>query len=210
MVGLFHDPYSTLSTTVVCSGRDAPGRNLMIVRHALLSTLAGPLLVTATEAGLRHLRVLPESHDYRPELARLWPTDGPEAALREEPRHFLPLARQLGEYFCGLRREFDLPLDPVGTAFQLEVWRRISRVPFGHLATFRDLANAVGRPEGARAVGQAVAQNPLPLLIPSHRVVGVTGRLKGFLAGNDLKARLLRLEGHTLNGAEQIRPPQLF
>jgi methylated-DNA-[protein]-cysteine S-methyltransferase len=182
----------------------------MIVRHALLPTLAGPLLVTATDAGMRHLRVLPESHDYRPELARLWPADLPEVALREDPRHFLPLARQLGEYFGGLRRGFDLPLDPVGSRFQLEVWQRVGKIPFGQLTTFRELANAVGSPEGARAVGQAVAQNPLALLIPSHRVVGVAGRLKGFLAGNDLKARLLRLEGHTLNGAEQVKPPQLF
>jgi methylated-DNA-[protein]-cysteine S-methyltransferase len=182
----------------------------MIIRHALLPTLAGPLLAIASDAGLRHLRILAEAHEYRPELARLWPADLPEVTLREDPRHFLPLARQLGEYFAGLRQDFDLPLDPVGTAFQRDVWRRIVKIRFGQLLTFRELANAVGRPESARAAGQAVAQNPVPFLIPSHRVVGVTGRLKGFLTGNDLKARLLRLEGHTLNGAEQVRPPQLF
>jgi methylated-DNA-[protein]-cysteine S-methyltransferase len=182
----------------------------MIVRHALLPTLAGPLLVTASEAGLRQLRILAEAHEYRVELARLWPPATPGVTLRDDPRQFLPLARQIGEYFGGLRRDFDLPLDPVGTPFQMAVWNCIARIPFGQLQTFRQLALALGRPEGARAVGQAVAQNPLPLLLPSHRVVGVTGRLAGFLAGNDLKARLLRLEGHTLNGAEQVQPPQLF
>jgi O-6-methylguanine DNA methyltransferase len=182
----------------------------MIVRHALLPTLAGPLLVTASEAGLRQLRILAEAHEYRVELARLWPPATPGVTLREDDRHFLPLVRQIGEYFVGLRHDFDLPLDPVGTHFQLAVWNCISRIPFGQLQTFRQLALALGRPAGARAVGQAVAQNPLPLLLPSHRVVGATGRLAGFLAGNDLKARLLRLEGHTLNGAEQVQPPQLF
>ncbi len=182
----------------------------MILRHALLRTLAGPLLVTASEQGLRHLRILAEAHDYRPELARLWPTGTPDLVLREDPGHFLPLARQLGEYFGGLRQDFDLPLDPVGTAFQMDVWRRVARIRFGQLQTFGQLATALKRPDGARAVGQAVAQNPLPILVPSHRVVGVAGHLRGFLAGNDLKARLLRLEGHTLNAAEQVKPPQLF
>ncbi len=182
----------------------------MILRHALLPTLAGPLLVIASEDGLRHVRILAEAHEYRPELARLWPADTPDLSLREDRGHFLPLARQLGEYFGGLRRDFDLPLDPVGTTFQMDVWHRISQIPFGQLQTFRQLATALKRPDSARAVGQAIAQNPLPILIPSHRVVGVAGRLRGFLAGNDLKARLLRLEGHTLNGAEQVQPPQLF
>jgi methylated-DNA-[protein]-cysteine S-methyltransferase len=182
----------------------------MILRHALLPTLAGPLLAIASDRGLRHLRILAEAHEYRPELARLWPAETLDLVLREDPGHFLPLAGQLGEYFGGLRHDFDLPLDPVGTAFQMDVWHRVSRIPFGQLQTFRQLATALRRPDSARAVGQAVAQNPLPILVPSHRVVGVAGRLKGFLAGNDLKARLLRLEGHTLNGAEQVQPPQLF
>jgi methylated-DNA-[protein]-cysteine S-methyltransferase len=182
----------------------------MILRYAHLPTLAGPLLVVAGDQGLRHVRILGEAHEYRPELARLWPADTPDLTLREDSRHFLPLARQLGEYFGGLRQDFDLPLDPFGTPFQMEVWRRVGRIPFGQLRTFSQLATAAKRPDSARAVGQAVAQNPLPILIPSHRVVGVAGRLTGFLAGNDLKARLLRLEGHTLNKAEQVRPPQLF
>ena len=115
----------------------------MILRHALLRTLAGPLLATASEQGLRHLRILAEAHDYRPELARLWPTGAPDLVLREEPGHFLPLARQLGEYFGGLRQDFDLPLDPVGTAFQMDVWRRVARIRFGQLQTFGQLAVAL-------------------------------------------------------------------
>lgn len=177
--------------------------------YAGLTTLAGPLVVVATPAGLRHLRILREAHEYRTEVARLRAADGtPE--WREDARQFLPLARQLGEYFAGLRQTFDARLDPVGTPFQRSVWSLVSRIPYGQLRTFRELAVAVGRPQGPRAVGQAVAQNPLPILIPSHRVVAATGKLAGFLAGNDLKARLLRLEGHTLAGAAQVRPPQLF
>jgi methylated-DNA-[protein]-cysteine S-methyltransferase len=182
----------------------------MILRYALLPTLAGPLLAIASEQGLRQLRILTEPHEYRPELARLWPADTPDLTLREDPGHFLPLARQLGEYFGGLRQDFELPLDPAGRPFQIEVWRQVARIPFGQLQTYGQLATALKRPDSARAVGQAVAQNPLPILVPNHRVVGVAGRLTGFLAGNDLKARLLRLEGHTLNGAEQVKPPQLF
>ncbi len=183
----------------------------MVLRHAMLPTLAGPLLVVAGPDGLRYLRILPEIHAYRPDLARLVPgIPGDETELVEDPGAFTALARQLGEYFAGLRRGFDEPLAPTGTSFQTAVWHRIATIPYGKLRAYGELAADLGRPRATRAVGQAVAQNPLPIVIPCHRVIGAGGALVGFAGGTDLKARLLRLEGHTLIGARRIAPPQLF
>jgi methylated-DNA-[protein]-cysteine S-methyltransferase len=186
----------------------------VVLRHALLSTLAGPLLAVAGPDGLRHLRPLPEQDGWRLVLAGLAApeaTDGPDALiLDEEPDAFKSLAGQLGEYFVGLRRTFDLPLAPRGTAFQQRVWRLLQAIPYGQLRSYSRLARDLGSPRAARAVGQAAAQNPLPILIPCHRLLGNDGRLVGFSAGTELKARLLRLEGHTLATGNRVRPPRLF
>jgi len=182
----------------------------MELRHALLPTLAGHLLAVASPRGLCHLRILSAAHEAPAVLARLAAREASGPILREDPAGFKPLAEQLGEYFGGHRREFTVALDPHGTAFQLEVWRRIADIPFGKLRSYRELARELASPGAARAVGQAVAQNPLPILIPCHRVLGADGSLVGFGGGVDLKARLLRLEGHTLDGIRKIEPPRLF
>ena len=183
----------------------------MVLRHALLPSLAGPLLAIASTEGLHVLRVLPEAHAYRPLLARLIPAlANNDTTLEEDPQAFRPLAVQLGEYFAGLRRTFDLPLSPHGTPFQKAVWQCIAMIPYGKLRSYGELAEQLGRPRAARAVGKAAAQNPLSLLIPCHRVIGSDGGLVGFASGTDLKARLLRLEGHTLAGARRVAPPRLF
>jgi methylated-DNA-[protein]-cysteine S-methyltransferase len=186
----------------------------VVLRHALLSTLAGPLLAIAGPDGLRHLKPLPERDGWRLTLAHL---AAPEAAthredliLTEDADAFKPVATQLGEFFVGLRRAFDLPLAPHGTAFQQRVWRLLREIPYGQLRSYSRLARDLGSPQAARAVGQAAAQNPLPVLIPCHRLLGNDGRLVGFSAGTELKARLLRLEGHTLATGNRIRPPRLF
>jgi len=184
-------------------------------RHALLSTLAGPLLAVADADGLRHLLILTEADAWRTELARLAATDAPDLPrqaiiLTEDPAWFKPLAQQLGEYFVGERRRFELPLAPRGTAFQLRVWSRLQDIPYGQLRSYSRLAADLGERRAARAVGQAAAQNPLPILIPCHRLLGTDGSLVGFAGGTELKARLLRLEGHTLAAGERVRPPRLF
>jgi len=108
-------------------------------------------------------------------------------------------ARQLEEYFAGRRREFDLPLAPAGTPFQREVWRALQRIPYGETRSYGEVAAMVGRPRACRAVGMADNRNPLPIVIPCHRVVGASGELVGYAAGLDIKRKLLALES-TANG----------
>jgi len=117
---------------------------------------------------------------------------------------------QLEEYFARARRVFDLPLDlEAATEFQREVYAELVRIPFGRVITYGELAETVSRPEGARAVGQAVGANPVPILIPCHRVVAAEGRLGGFSGGLAVKAALLRIENVDVEGESEtsrIRP----
>ncbi len=102
---------------------------------------------------------------------------------------------QLREYFSGSRRAFDLPLDVHGTAFQRTVWDKIARIPYGATTTYGKIAQGIGKPKSARAVGAANGANPLPIIIPCHRVIGANGSLTGYGGGLEMKAALLRLEG---------------
>jgi methylated-DNA-[protein]-cysteine S-methyltransferase len=102
--------------------------------------------------------------------------------------------QQLREYFSGARTSFQLPLDPSGTPFQLEVWRALAQIPYGETASYRDIAIAVNRPKGSQAIGQANTRNPIPIVIPCHRVVNNDGSLGGFGGGVALKRQLLELE----------------
>ena len=103
--------------------------------------------------------------------------------------------RQLDDYFQGRLTVFDLDLAPRGTPFQLKVWRTLQKIPYGKTTTYGELARRIGRPEASRAVGAANGANPLPIVIPCHRVVGSTGKLTGFGGGLPTKAALLKLEG---------------
>lgn len=104
-------------------------------------------------------------------------------------------ASQLQEYLAGRRRVFDLPLAPAGTPFQKEVWRALELVPYGETRTYSQVAEAIGRPGAARAVGGACNANPLPIFIPCHRVVPASGGVGGYAFGLRMKEYLLRLEG---------------
>lgn len=103
-------------------------------------------------------------------------------------------ADQLNEYFSGRRKEFSIPLAPAGTAFQRAVWLELQKIPYGETRTYRQIAEAVGRPKACRAVGAANHNNPIPFLIPCHRVIGTGGGLTGYAGGIDMKQRLLLLE----------------
>ena len=105
------------------------------------------------------------------------------------------LARQLRAYFAGSLRCFDLPLDPQGTDFQKRVWRQLEAIPFGETRSYRQIAAAIGAPNAVRAVGAANGANPIPIVIPCHRVIGSGGKLVGYGGGLELKKRLLELEG---------------
>ena len=102
---------------------------------------------------------------------------------------------QLGEYFAGRRRTFDLPLTPEGTTFQCSVWMALRAIPYGATISYRALAERIGRPSAMRAVGAANGRNPLPIVVPCHRVIGADGSLTGFGGGLPTKRFLLELEG---------------
>lgn len=101
---------------------------------------------------------------------------------------------QLDQYFDGTRHEFDVPLAPRGTSFQRNVWQALQNIPFGRTASYSDIATIVGNPKGCRAVGMANAKNPIPIIIPCHRVIGKNGTLTGFGGGIETKQFLLDLE----------------
>jgi methylated-DNA-[protein]-cysteine S-methyltransferase len=109
-------------------------------------------------------------------------------------------ARQLAAYFAGELREFDLPLRPSGTPFQVTVWEALRRIPYGGTTTYGELARRIGRPTAARAVGRANGQNPLPIVVPCHRVIGADGTLTGYAGGLDIKAALLAVESGRTHG----------
>ena len=102
--------------------------------------------------------------------------------------------KQMGEYFEGKRKEFDLPLRPEGTDFQKKVWNALLEIPFGETRSYQDIANAVGSPKACRAVGMANHQNPIIIVIPCHRVIGKNGKLVGYGGGLSMKEKLLLLE----------------
>lgn len=122
------------------------------------------------------------------------------AESRNEPFH-----RQLREYLAGRRRVFDLPLDLRGSPFQLSVWEQVAAIPYGCTASYGDIAHLLGNPGASRAVGAANGANPVPLIVPCHRVVGSDGSLTGFGGGLPIKQRLLALEGLVFHPEVQMR-----
>ena len=104
-------------------------------------------------------------------------------------------ARELSEYFSGTRREFTVPLAPEGSDFQQKVWAALRSVPYGTTASYKDIAVQTGKPGAAVAVGQANSKNPIPIIIPCHRIIGTNGKLTGYTGGLHIKKALLQLEG---------------
>jgi methylated-DNA-[protein]-cysteine S-methyltransferase len=126
----------------------------------------------------------------------------PEGSMRREPepdwifsdKPFAAAREQLTAYFAGERKSFDLNLNPVGTEFQLQVLDELQKIPYGITASYGDIAKRIGRPKAVRAVGAANGRNPIPIIIPCHRVIGSTGKLTGFGGGIPTKKALLKLE----------------
>ena len=102
--------------------------------------------------------------------------------------------RQLDEYFSGKRKEFKIPLDPQGTEFQMRTWHALQGIPYGETRTYKQIAETINCPKGFRAVGLANNRNPIPIIIPCHRVIGANGELTGYAGGLDVKERLLAIE----------------
>ena len=148
------------------------------------ATPIGSLTVAADEHGLRHIRFENERHPIR--RGDDWKHD--TGAVREA-------REQLSQYFAGERREFDLPLHPLGTEFQRKVWRTLAEIPFGATWSYAELAQRIGDANATRAVGAANGRNPLPIVLPCHRVIGRDGSLTGFGGGLPIKRFLLDHEG---------------
>jgi methylated-DNA-[protein]-cysteine S-methyltransferase len=125
--------------------------------------------------------------------------DGRRPKGRRDPDRCREAALQLGEYFAGKRREFELELAPVGTDFQLRVWNALRKIPYGAVRNYGDIAREIGQPGAARAVGQANGCNPLPIVIPCHRVIASDGTIGGYSGGLAIKNRLLALENVVLD-----------
>jgi len=145
----------------------------------------GPILVAAQEAGLVTISFLDGTN----------PTKPGDDWRREATPLLHDAAEQIRGYFAGALTRFELPLAPRGTAFQQRVWAALGEIPYGTAISYGELARRIGRPTASRAVGAANGQNPLPIVVPCHRVVGHDGRLTGYAGGLHIKAHLLSLEG---------------
>jgi methylated-DNA-[protein]-cysteine S-methyltransferase len=119
----------------------------------------------------------------------------PAATARAADERFARVVAELREYFAGERRDFTLTLRPRGTAFQQRVWDELCRIPYGATISYRELATRLGNPNATRAVARANATNPIPIIVPCHRVIGADGTLTGYGGGLDRKRFLLALEG---------------
>ena len=120
------------------------------------------------------------------------------STTRSQPAILTTAADELSQFFSGQRHDFSVPVKPKGTAFQLSVWRELQAIQWGVTCSYRDIAERLGKPSGSRAVGGAVGRNPIPVIIPCHRIIGASGALTGFSGGLQNKKILLGCEGHLL------------
>jgi methylated-DNA-[protein]-cysteine S-methyltransferase len=163
---------------------------LVDVSFDVADSPVGPLLLAVTEAGLCRISFDPEPDRETDELARTF-----GVRVLRGPREVDRVRRELEEYFEGRRRTFDLPLDLRGrSGFSREILDRLARVPYGEVTTYKSLAVEAGKPLAARAVGTVMNRNPIPIVLPCHRVVGSNGSLVGYGGGLDRKRLLLDLE----------------
>ena len=151
--------------------------------YRYLDTPVGSLLLVRER---KDLRLISFQRGRRPQR--------PDPRWHERADAFGDVVSQLTEYFAGQRHRFELPLDPEGTPFQQRVWRALQDIPYGVTISYAQLAARIGQPTASRAVGLANGSNPLPIVIPCHRVIGANGTLTGYGGGLPIKERLLALE----------------
>ena len=151
--------------------------------YRYLATPVGDLLLAGDEDGLSLIGFPKGKMRHDPEA---------DWIFNEKP--FVDACRQLEEYFAGTRKEFDLPLHLSGSDFQVQVLKELQQIPYGETTSYGEIAKRIGRPKAMRAVGAANGRNPIPIIIPCHRVIGSSGDLTGFGGGLDTKEALLRLE----------------
>ncbi|HEY77133.1 MAG TPA: methylated-DNA--[protein]-cysteine S-methyltransferase [Thermoflexia bacterium] len=160
-----------------------------MIFYTTMDSPVGRLYLAGTERGVCRIA-------FEEEPLKVWLARHLGVEPEDEPGPLTEVVVQLREYFSRLRRRFDVPMDLRGTPFQRAVWREVASIPYGTTATYGEIARRLGK-EGraARAVGAAVGANPLPILIPCHRVIGADGLLVGYGGGLSRKVQLLRLEG---------------
>ena len=160
----------------------------MNLSYTQIESPIGPLLLVGDDEGLHEL----------------WFVEGrrrkhPSPQWKKDAKFFAGAIQQLREYFAGQREDFDLPLVLNGTPFQLSVWRNLQKIPYGKTVSYLDLAKRIGNPKAVRAVGLANGSNPIPIIVPCHRVIGSNGSLTGFGGGLPTKQKLLALESRQLS-----------
>ena len=170
----------------------AADAGLLDIAYRVVDSPLGALLLAATEHGVLRVAFASEGHDaVLTDLA-----DRVSPRVLEAPRRLDEAARELDEYFAGRLREISVPVDlRLLTGYRREVVTALPRVAYGHTASYAQMAALTGRPRAVRAVGSACAHNPVPLLLPCHRIVRSDGGAGGYLGGPDAKRALLRLEG---------------
>jgi methylated-DNA-[protein]-cysteine S-methyltransferase len=171
-----------------------PGRATAQMRHA---TPLGPLLLVRTRDGLAGAWFAAQKHHPAPI----------DAPLRDDDPLLRRAAAQLAAYFDGRSTTFDVPLDLVGTPFQVGVWHALLAIEPGRTCSYGDIARRLGRPTAGRAVGAAVGRNPISVIVPCHRVVGSDGALTGYAGGLERKTALLRLEAAASSARRRAPAP---
>jgi methylated-DNA-[protein]-cysteine S-methyltransferase len=160
-----------------------------------LQTPVGELLLTASDTALTGV-YFPTSRRGPPPTHRAdWAEDAGQGPTGPTSEMLARAVQQLNEYFAGQRTTFDLPLEAMGSVFEHRVWKALRSIPYGTTTSYGDLAKRLGDPSATRAVGSANGKNPIPIIIPCHRVVGANGDLTGFGGGLDRKRWLLEHEG---------------
>ena len=159
--------------------------------RAQLATPFGELTVVASDIGVRYVMFQNDAH----------PKSFANMSIVDDARHHVAAAtvQQLNEYIAGERINFDVPLDLVGTEFQVQAWRALADIPFGSTATYAQQAASIGRPTATRAIGAANGRNPVVVVLPCHRVIGADGSLTGFGGGLPVKKWLLEHEANTVS-----------
>jgi methylated-DNA-[protein]-cysteine S-methyltransferase len=166
-------------------------QEVQTVHFSRIDSPVGPLLLAATDDGLRYL-MFDRGPLPRPRPDEVWIESSAALRVYEE---------QLHAYFRGELRAFTCKLDLKGTFFQKKCWSALQQIPYGTTCSYRELAKQVGSPRAFRAVGQANHNNPVAIIVPCHRVIGTNGSLTGYGGGMEVKEKLLRMEGAALQGA---------
>ena len=159
----------------------------------------GRVYVAATEKGLCALSL--PSHPVESFFQKILSHFQPYF-FTQHPDPFQDLYRQLDQYLAGWKMVFEIPLDLEGTPFQRQVWEALTAIPYGETCSYGEIARAIGRPKAGRAVGQANHNNPIPIVVPCHRVIGSRGDLVGYGSGLPLKEKLLALEKESFGGPD--------